>query len=256
MPEENKIKDLEKRITEPEAIFARARDEAFDYVVTRLRENYSTSEETQKLEILQGLVAVTKEDHPIFNLFRVNKPVTQLRYQSRSPYDPATARTVREKAGFDRAKLARELGFTEPNEIQYARNFIYAYETGVRRPGTYPHGKVAPKYLQWLKEHGYDPFELSSMPAVDSEIPRLELDDSIEKRSYNRTQAKKVRKQQGLSQRGLVELLGYGKIYGKIIQLSIIENGHKKIDFPPKSAFEAHYMNWLKDHGYNPFGLK
>ena len=162
MTEEKSQPDLEQIISTPDAIFARTRDEAFGYLVNELREQYSAAFDGQKLEIVQQLIVMSRVSHPIFDVLKSKADDLSPR-GSKSPYDPRIARDIREKAGLNRRRLAKELGFTELKENHYVANLIYMYETLTRRP-MYPQGRVAPKYFQWLKEKGYNPFNKIQSP--------------------------------------------------------------------------------------------
>ena len=252
--------DLEQRISDPEIIFARTRDEAFTYVVAKLQEHYVSADDQKKLEILQELIKTSKVSHQVFNLFASPKP--SFRESSdyakirTSPYDPKIARAIREKLGITRRELARQLGFTEHKDIHANANYVQHYEAGIRIPGKYPRGKFAPKYFQWLKDNGYDPFNFQGITDTSSEIqvfPSLEYDGLSKITKFDRRKARKIRRGQGLSQKNLVELLGFGNYSPST--LSFLETGTTKVTFPPKTALVANYLFWLKDHGYNPFGI-
>ena len=83
-------------------------------------------------------------------------------------------------------------------------------------------------------------------------MPNLEYDESTVRTNFDRESARNIRSGEGITQIELIELLGF-KGY---TQLSAVESGSKKIAFPPQSGFVEHYLVWLKNHGYNPFGIK
>lgn len=70
-----------------------------------------------------------------------------------SSYDPIKAKELRKCAGLS----AIELGETVLDSKSSYRQ-IYRYESGEISPR--PTNKVGKKYLNWLKEQGYNPFNL------------------------------------------------------------------------------------------------
>jgi len=72
-------------------------------------------------------------------------------------FDPVTVKEIRKKSGLSLTKLAEKLDIKNKNS---ARQIIYTYETGAHRPKNPPQGETSIKYLAWLKEQDYNPFNL------------------------------------------------------------------------------------------------
>ncbi|MEK6914777.1 MAG: hypothetical protein AABW83_03955 [Nanoarchaeota archaeon] len=72
-----------------------------------------------------------------------------------SAFNPNEAKKIRENLGLTIDKLADSLGFNRSGGVQ-----INGYENCRRIPGNPPRGKVPKAYLNWLKENGYNPFNL------------------------------------------------------------------------------------------------
>ena len=70
-------------------------------------------------------------------------------------FNPETARTLRINAGLSQRQLAGLIGWHE-GEGQSRMSF---YETGKKIP-TIAEGGFNQKYLAWLKEQGYNPYQL------------------------------------------------------------------------------------------------
>jgi len=70
-------------------------------------------------------------------------------------FDGVKARKIREDAGLSQKDLADQLGFC----YEQSASKISDYERGKTRPSYPPKGEWSKKYLAWLKEQGYNPFE-------------------------------------------------------------------------------------------------
>ena len=71
---------------------------------------------------------------------------------------------------------------------------------------------------------------------------------------FDRNAARQVRIESGLTMAGLARLVGYsGKKPEKSIQG--IENGYIIPSPNPQGENSRAYLLWLKEQGYNPFGL-
>jgi len=78
-------------------------------------------------------------------------------------FDSKEARNVRKRAGLTMVDLAQKLlaqklgtSVSQPSII----NMIYRYENGKIKPRNPPKGKIAKPYYDWLKEQGYNPYDL------------------------------------------------------------------------------------------------
>ena len=72
-------------------------------------------------------------------------------------FDHAMARKVREREGLNQAQLGSQLGYERKS---YAQKKISEYETGHQIPN--PNSPSDVKYLVWLRDQGYNPFDLQS----------------------------------------------------------------------------------------------
>lgn len=78
------------------------------------------------------------------------------------------------------------------------------------------------------------------------------ITDFIQRFSYDPRIARKIRKDAGLNQGRLAEILGEGT-------RAEVSNMERVAEFPShnpvKGSIRVAYYTWLKDHGYNPFGI-
>jgi RNA polymerase sigma-70 factor (ECF subfamily) len=70
--------------------------------------------------------------------------------------DGSMAKKIREGADLKLVDLSREMGYGTYS----VASLVSAYEKGVRTPANPPRGEVSKKYVSWLKDHGYNPFNL------------------------------------------------------------------------------------------------
>ncbi len=70
-------------------------------------------------------------------------------------FDPKTAYEIRKKAGLSQNQLANAIN---GDRISHFNKKISKYENGRETPTPNSEGGI--KYLQWLKEQGYNPFNL------------------------------------------------------------------------------------------------
>jgi len=77
------------------------------------------------------------------------------------------------------------------------------------------------------------------------------IQQSEENPIFNGVKAKTIRRQEGLTQTGLVRLLGFKD--NKYVFISNAETGRGAPHL--KSEFDKKYLNWLKDKGYNPYKI-
>lgn len=70
-------------------------------------------------------------------------------------YDREIAKKIRKEAGLSQQELAQKI---EIDKLGYVK--ISRFESGKRIPGNPPQGETARKYLEWLKGHGYNPYDI------------------------------------------------------------------------------------------------
>lgn len=71
--------------------------------------------------------------------------------------------------------------------------------------------------------------------------------------AFDGKRAKEIRRQNGLTQTGLARLLNDSA--SKQTMISSFETG-MRLGFSPQSEFVKNYLEWLGNHGYDPFGIK
>jgi|TARA_B100000315_G_C14266180_1_gene446525 DNA-binding XRE family transcriptional regulator len=124
--------------------------------LTRIREGYQTLEPRQKEFVLGGLDALVNNiENGSFT--EQSTPNSSSRESKRKnlAYDSEVARKIREDLGWTREKLIEELGLSRGGYSQ-----IGNYESGKINPSKPPRGKTSVAYMNWLKEQGYNPFNL------------------------------------------------------------------------------------------------
>lgn len=72
-------------------------------------------------------------------------------------FDNGTASEIRIAARLSERELAETLGQDIP---LFAHQQIRSYEKGKTKPSNPPRGMVSTKYMLWLKEKGYNPFNI------------------------------------------------------------------------------------------------
>lgn len=119
-----------------------ARDNLLEAYFSEIRESYKSSNLDQKSIIgsLEYLVCRLK---------------SKKESRKNNSFDYLEARRVRENAGLSQGELAKKLEFTGAGNIK-----ISLYERGVKTPSNPPQSEKARKYLEWLKEQGYNPYNL------------------------------------------------------------------------------------------------
>ena len=87
-----------------------------------------------------------------------------------------------------------------------------------------------------------------------SEDVRLRRLDTPESSIFDSTIAKGTRIKAGVSLNGLARSLGLG--LSGLSSLSRYESGKFSPSMPIRSETSKKYLYWLKEQGYNPFGIK
>jgi len=117
-----------------------------DVYLVKLRDVYTAVPPELKDTFLSNLeqIVVTLEQNPC--------PTGRSKFKMPGLYDPYQGRSIRENAGLS----AEDLGETLSTKSAYRQ--IYRYESGETSPR--PTTKIGKKYLLWLKEQGYNPYNL------------------------------------------------------------------------------------------------
>ncbi len=149
--EENCPSELEKARAE----LASAHRKLFGTYLERIRDIYNGLEFDEREYALRGLNSlVQKLESEGFLAF---KPYLELRSRRKNlAFDASKAREIRVKSGLSIDKLIERLGLARSG----AYMLISKYEKGRLRPSNPPRGETSKKYVAWLKENGYNPFNL------------------------------------------------------------------------------------------------
>ena len=135
--------DYTKNIEDSKKNLAEARDTLVNSYLGRLKELYDGGIEITKNFFVGKLELLVGEAESGF-------PIEEK--SSKNAFNPAIAKSLRKKAGY---KNQTDLG----NILGILQGSISNYELG-KFPQTNPQGKMVLKYLNWLKEQGYNPFNL------------------------------------------------------------------------------------------------
>lgn len=131
-----------ERISEIKVCIVRKELELIDIYFERIKKIYSTLNAVQKEALDRGLEALIKGaeigEIPMF-------------YKPRPLIDPAKAKEVRINSGLSLRTLSSKLG------LSYSA--ILNYESG-RVKNLSAEDTKTRKYIEWLKEQGYNPFNL------------------------------------------------------------------------------------------------
>lgn len=150
-------KIFNERLEEERTVVERARQELVEsqkrmlrVYLDRVQEYYAASNEVAKTKVLDGLdVFITRmEDSRIVEIFPIPN-------RKNLAFDASLAIEVRKKKYPVRSDFLRELGLDPRGCVVIER-----YERGQGKPCNPPRGKIPKLYLTWLKEHGYNPFNL------------------------------------------------------------------------------------------------
>lgn len=94
-------------------------------------------------------------------------------YQT-STFDPKIARQIRKSLDIDLEDLAEGIKGRDSKNIQYYLARVWKFEKGKRvpMPSRNKSGKcsAAHRYLTFLAEHGYDPYNLSNSDPIELKI--------------------------------------------------------------------------------------
>ena len=132
--------DYTKNIEDAKKSLAEARDILVNSYLGRLREVYAGGTEVIKNSIVGELELLVGEAESSFSI------------QKKYTFDSAIAESLRIKAGY---KTQRELA----SHLNISNAHISNYESGKKIRKKHPHPNIR-KYLIWLKEQGYNPFDL------------------------------------------------------------------------------------------------
>jgi len=148
--------EYKDNISRARAQLVEAETNLVETYLTKIREEYQTLEPRQKEFVLGGLDALVNNiENGNFTEQLTPNSSSKKTTRKNLAYDAEEARKIREKLGWTRDKLVKELGLSRGVYTQ-----IGAYESGKIKPSNPPRSKTSEAYLNWLKEQGYNPFEL------------------------------------------------------------------------------------------------
>ena len=151
MTDRNKdVEEARKNIEETREKYENARLNLVEQYLSTIRREYQELRPEEK-EILVGrldeIVNCIQEDN--LTDLTANSIRKNLNFNGRK------AKKVREECGISQSQLAQDLELGKPGQIAISR-----YEGGKEKPSNPPRGKTSTSYMGWLKEKGYNPFEL------------------------------------------------------------------------------------------------
>lgn len=136
--------NIEDKVGEAKAEVEKARFTLVEAYLTKIKETYLSLPAEKKDIFVNRLEQIAITAGSNFSKLDLKK------YVILSPYDPEVAKAIRQKAELSQKQLANQLG---SNQVALSR-----YESGSYFPK--PTTKNGKKYLAWLKEQGYNPYDL------------------------------------------------------------------------------------------------
>jgi hypothetical protein len=142
-----------------------------DSYLERIKEGWPAIIYSERQEsILRGLEDIVKRIERGIELNQIERRIsTKVKHRGGVVrFDGGLARRIRESAGLSRLELAELLHNSLTDEereaygSRWAQNiyqFLYRYECWTK-PMHFPHSATSRSYIVWLKEHGYNPFDL------------------------------------------------------------------------------------------------
>lgn len=147
--------DYKDKILQAKGRIERAQEDLLNIYFTKIKERYKNFESRQREILLDNLNLFTQKLEK-GNLLK--KILTYKTTRKNLDYNGGKAREIREKAGFIKLTgLIKQLGI---KDINSSRNQLSNYEFGNVSPSNPPRGEFSKKYMGWLKEQGYNPFDL------------------------------------------------------------------------------------------------
>ena len=139
------------KISQAKAEIEKAQENLLDTYFTQIKKGYKSLEPRQRKVLLGNLDFLTQR----LEKGNLIEGLALRTVRKNLAYDGEKARKIREEAGLSREKLVQELGISRTGYAELAR-----YESGNTNPSNPPRGKTSKKYVEWLKEKGYNPFKL------------------------------------------------------------------------------------------------
>ena len=124
-----------------------------DAYLSQIKSTYVSSDSDKRRQI-EGTLEV------LVNKLEKGEPIETLRSGklNKSPFDGAIARKIRTDLKLSFSELCTRIGFADLNNINSYKSFISRFENN--RASIQPRSAEVLKYLNWLKEQGYNPYNL------------------------------------------------------------------------------------------------
>jgi len=141
------MEESQDKISRARAELGTAQINLLEAYLSKIREGYQTLKKREGQSVLDGLDDLVKSME--------GQRSTEKFPRMNSAFDREKAIKIRKEAGFSLKELAKELEFPLHRYVQ-----LQGYENGRNKPGNPPKGMVSKPYIEWLKQHGYNPFGL------------------------------------------------------------------------------------------------
>ncbi len=145
-----------EKISQAKEEIEKARENLLNTYITQIKDQYVGLNTQERALLLEGLEKLVQS-------VESGKLSVEGDIQNRKSnyaniaFNYEEARKIREKESLTRGELLKRIFGKETLSLHHQ---IGGYERGENRPANPPRGDSAPKYLAWLKEHGYNPFDL------------------------------------------------------------------------------------------------
>ena len=147
--------DYKDKVSQAKEQIDRAQEDLLNIYFTQIKEKYENFEPRQREILLDNLNLFTQK---LEKGSLLKKILTYKTTRKNLDYNGGKAREIREKAGLMTITgLVKQLGI---KDINSSRNQLSNYEFGNVNPSNPPRGEFSKKYMEWLKEQGYNPFSL------------------------------------------------------------------------------------------------
>lgn len=140
--------DYQEEIKRRKDTIIKTEKEIFDTHLNLIKETYDNANQSDRNVILSGLESLL---YRVANLKEIADSLVI--NEENNSFDPETATKVREKLGFKQIDLANILGIAYSNISKYESGQI---EVRLKRKTNKP----VMRYIGWLKEKGYNPFNI------------------------------------------------------------------------------------------------
>lgn len=151
-------KDYEERINQARTEIAKAQENLLNTYITQLKKQYEEFNPQKRELLLEGLEKLVQSVESGKLSIEEDTQYRKRKYLKRNlAFNHEEARKIREKESLTQEELVKEICGEASGGLKQQ---IGRYERGENKPANPPRGDFAPKYLAWLKKHGYNPFNL------------------------------------------------------------------------------------------------